>query len=228
LKDNNAIMNSIKRIFSDHKMIVMFYVGGVVSIILLSLFTHFFWMTFDADISHIIRQDRGKGFSVLMGFISWWGMDYKMIFSVFCVSFLFFVTSYKKEALFILSVFIADIINIFLKLIINRHRPEDVHIFPKFQQASFPSGHVVHYVVFFGFILVIMLLNSRINLILRWGIGLLCILLITGVSIARIYLGDHWATDILAAYIIGFVMLGFVILLYLKGNIRSRQVVGKN
>jgi len=85
-------------------------------------------------------------------------------------------------------------------------------------------------VVFFGFILVIMLLNSRINLILRWGIGLLCILLITGVSIARIYLGDHWATDILAAYIIGFMMLGVVILLYLKGEFSQypvKKVVGK-
>jgi undecaprenyl-diphosphatase len=224
-------MKPFKRFCSDHKMIVMFYIVGVASIILLSLFIHFFWPTFDADISYIIRQDRGKSFSVLMGFISWWGMDYKMILSVFCVSFLFFVTSYRREAWFILSVFIADIINIFLKLIINRHRPEDVHIFPKFQQASFPSGHVVHYVVFFGFILVVMLVNSRINLILRWGISLLCIFLIAGVSIARIYLGDHWATDILAAYIIGFIMLAVVILLYLKGKPSEypvKKIVDKN
>ena len=211
-------MKTIKKVCFDHKIVVIFYIGGVVSIILFSIFTHLFWPAFDADISGIIRQDRGKSFSALMGFISWWGMDYKMILSVFCVSFLFFVTSYKREAWFVLSVFIADIINIFLKLIINRHRPEDVHIFPKFQQASFPSGHVVHYVVFFGFILVVMLVNPRINLILRWGISLLCIFLIAGVSIARIYLGDHWATDILAAYIIGFMMLGIVILLYLKGK----------
>jgi len=64
-----------------------------------------------------------------------------------------------------------------------------------------------------------MLANSRINLILRWIIGLLCIFLIVGVSIARIYLGTHWATDILAAYIIGFMMLAVVILLYFKGGV---------
>jgi len=48
-----------------------------------------------------------------MGFISWWGMSYMMILSVLCAWFLFFVTSYKREAWFTLSVFIGDIINIF-------------------------------------------------------------------------------------------------------------------
>jgi len=204
----------------------MFYIGGIVSIAIFSLFAHFFWPTFDADISGLIRQDRGKGFSALMGFISWWGMDYKMIYTVFCASLLFFVTSYKREAYFTLSVLIADIINILLKLIINRHRPDEVVIFPKFQQASFPSGHVVHYVVFFGFILAVMLVNSRINWVLRWSIGLLCIFLMAGISVARIYLNTHWATDILAAYIIGFMMLGVVILLYLKGE-RSQYPINK-
>jgi membrane-associated phospholipid phosphatase len=209
-------MSSIKKICSDHKIIIMVYTGGVIAAILFLLYVHFFWPAFDAEISGIIRQDRGKGFSVLMGLISWWGKDHVMIFSVFCASLLFFVTSFKREAWFTLSVFVADIINIFLKLIINRHRPDEVVIFPKFQQASFPSGHVVHYVVFFGFILVAMLVNSRINLVLRWSIGWLCIFLITGISIARIYLNTHWATDILAVYIIGFMMLGVVILLYVK------------
>jgi len=211
-------MKSILKICADHKLIVMLYVGGVVSLILLSLFIYFFWPTFDIDISGIILQHRGKSFAVMMGFVSWWGVSYVMIGSVFVASFLFFVTSYKREAWFTLGVFIADIINVFLKLIINRHRPDEVVIFPKFQQASFPSGHVVHYVVFFGFILAIMLFNSRVNAILRWSIGLLCVFLIAGVSVARIYFNTHWASDIIPAYIIGFMMLAVVILLYLKGK----------
>ena len=210
------MMKSIKRICSDHKTIAIFYVGVVVFLILLSLVIHFCWPTFDADMAGLIRQDRGRGFSALMGFISWWGVSYVMIGSVFAAAFLFFVTSFKREAWFTFGVFIADILNVFLKLIINRHRPGEVEIFPKFQQASFPSGHVVHYVVFFGFILAIMLFNSRINVILRWSVGLLCVFLIAGVSVARIYFGTHWASDILPAYIIGLTMLAVVILQYLR------------
>ena len=164
----------------------------------------------------MICQDRGQGFAGLMGFISWWGVSYVMIGSVLVAAILFFAASFKREALFTLAVFIADIINVFLKLIINRHRPDEVVIFPRFQQASFPSGHVVHYVVFFGFILAVMLLNTRINLMLRWGIGFLCAFLIAGVSVGRIYFGTHWASDILPAHIIGFIMLAVIILQYLR------------
>lgn len=210
------MMDSIKKICSDHKTIVMFYMGGVVSIILFSLFIHFFRPTFDAQVINFVRQDRGKGLSAFMAFISWWGMNTKMIWTVFVVAAIFFITSYRKEALFTLSVFLADGINIILKLLINRSRPQEMDIYPKFQQGSFPSGHVVHYVVFFGFILAVMLLNPRIPKVIRWVVGALCVFLIAGVSVARIYLGTHWPTDILVAYVVGFMMLAVVILQYFK------------
>ena len=56
------MMKSVKRIYSDHKMISMFYISGVVAMILLSLFIYFSWPTFDADMSGLIRQDRGNSF----------------------------------------------------------------------------------------------------------------------------------------------------------------------
>jgi len=119
-------------------MAALLYGSGVVALILLSLFIYFFWPTFDADMAGWIRQDRGPGFSALMGFISWWGVSYVMIGSVFVAALLFFVTSWKREAWFTLIVFVTDIINILLKLIINRHRPGEVEIFPKFQRACCP------------------------------------------------------------------------------------------
>ncbi len=189
----------------------------VFCLILFSVFIHFFWPAFDAQVISLVRQDRGKSFSVLMAFISWWGTSYAMPLSVVVAALLFRAASYKREAWFVLSVFAADAVNVFLKLIINRPRPQVMDIFPKFQRSSFPSGHVVHYAVFFGFILTVMLVRSRIPRIIRWGIGLLCVLLVAGVSVARIYLGTHWPTDILAAYTLGFMMLAAVILQYLKG-----------
>lgn len=201
----------------SQKRIAVFYTGGILALTIFLLCVYFFWPAFDPQISNLIRQDRGRFFSAVMGFVSWWGMSYMMIVPVFVVSALFFILSYKREAGFVLSVFIADTLNIFLKLLINRPRPEEMDIFPKFQQASFPSGHVVHYVVFFGFIFTVMCVHSRIPLLIRWSISVLCVFLILGVSVARIYLGTHWATDILVAYILGFILLGVIILQYLKG-----------
>ncbi len=201
----------------NQKKIAFSYGFAVFCLILFSVSIHFFWPSFDKQLMDILERDRGKNFSVVMGFISWWGMNAMMILPVFVASAIFFMASYRREALFTLSVFIADGINIILKLLINRPRPEAMDVFPKFQQASFPSGHVVHYVVFFGFILTVMLVSPRIPKALRGFVGALCVFLMGGVSVARIYLGTHWPTDILVAYILGFMMLAAVILLYLKG-----------
>lgn len=197
-----------------NKKIVFFYVLAVACLVFFTLFVHFFWPSFDRQLTDILRQDRGNIFSAVMGFISWWGMGWMMIVPVFITSAVFFITSYRREALFVFSVFIADGLNILLKSMINRSRPETIDVYPKFQQGSFPSGHGVHYAVFFGFILTVMLVSPRIPKVLRWIVGALCVFLIAGVSVARIYLGTHWPSDILAAYILGFVLLGGILLLY--------------
>ncbi len=210
-------MKILNHLTSGGKKRAFFYAFVVFCLILFLVFTHFFWPTFDVQVMSLIRQDQGKIFSAAMAFISWWGTSYVSILSVFVAALLFWAASYKRESWFVLSVFAADAVNILLKFAFNRARPQAIDIFPKFQQASFPSGHVVHYAVFFGFILTVMLVQPRIHWIVRWGIGLLCVLLIAGVAVARIYLGTHWPTDTLVAYIIGFMMLAVVILQYLKG-----------
>ena len=207
------------RLTLDEKRVAFSYVSVIFCLILFLVFIHFFWPTFDEQVISLVGQDRGKSFSVLMGFISWWGMSFQMTWTVLVAALLFRLASYKREAWFVLSVFPADIVNVLLKLIINRPRPHPQAMsgILKFQQSSFPSGHVLHYAVFFGFILTVMLVQPCIPRIVRWGVGLLCVLLIAGVSIARIYAGTHWPTDILVAYTLGFMMLAVVILQYLKG-----------
>ena len=46
-------------------------------------------------------------------------------------------------------------------------------------------------------------------------IGVSSVVLILTISISRIYLGAHWATDVLGGYLFGFIYLGIILKFYL-------------
>jgi undecaprenyl-diphosphatase len=104
-----------------------------------------------------------------------------------------------------------------VKDIVNRARPSPalVHVVrPNLNNGrlSFPAGHVVSYVTLFGFLLFLSLhmRPSWRRVVERLGFGALIVL----IGISRIYQGEHWASDVLAGYLLGFVGLVLTIWLY--------------
>jgi undecaprenyl-diphosphatase len=116
--------------------------------------------------------------------------------------------SWRWAAYLVVLAILEGVINNLLKLVVARARPTDppVHIFIPERGYSFPSGHVMFYMVFFGFLLYLFwrfIPN-------RWGrifVGIIPILLIALVGLSRIYLGAHWLTDVLGAYAFGLYIL---------------------
>lgn len=171
---------------------------------------------FDIAVSKEIQRSRGIDFFWAMKAISWFGQPLGTCISVLSCSLIFFVTKHRTEALFILATFLADGGNLLLKTFVQRPRPT-LDLVEKLQDAtyySFPSGHVVHYVVFFGLILVFMYFVKGIPHFLKKIINVVCVFFILTVSISRIYLGAHWATDVLAAYLVGFIFLSIILCFY--------------
>jgi undecaprenyl-diphosphatase len=127
-----------------------------------------------------------------------------------------------RDALLIALGGLGDVIGLGLKLIIARPRPgaDLVEVYREMSGFSFPSGHVLHYVVFYG---VLAYLSWRALRAVgeRRGTGLLllvglagCLTLIALVGASRVFLGAHWPSDVLGGYLIGGAWLAGLVALY--------------
>lgn len=116
----------------------------------------------------------------------------------------------------VIPLIIAYITNMTFKLIINRNRPL-TWIFTPPLDPSFPSGHTICSVVFYG--IIIYLLKNIKNNNLRLTLRILLTTLIILIGISRLYLGVHFLSDVLAAYLLGILILTMFIRYYKIKNI---------
>lgn len=104
-----------------------------------------------------------------------------------------------------------------IKSVIDRPRPNPllVRVSKRSMGKSFPSGHVASSLTFWGWLFTLGILQKHWNQPMRRALvsgAPLCVVL---VGPARIYLGEHWATDVLGGYLFGGAWFGFSLRLYL-------------
>jgi undecaprenyl-diphosphatase len=125
----------------------------------------------------------------------------------------------RLEAVMTLGISWASaLVRIVIKEVVDRPRPSPllVHTTKRSRKTSFPSGHVASSVGFWGWLFALgMLLRKEAP---RWQKGWLSLplLFVVLVGPSRMYLGDHWLTDVLGGYLFGGGWLCFSLRLYLK------------
>lgn len=133
-----------------------------------------------------------------------------------------FISKFKWESVcFTVAGILVLFFENFFKNIIQRSRPEAtlVKVFLPIHSYSFPSGHVLSYVVYFGFLIFLIFTLFPLSKT-RTLLMLIPATLVTFVGLSRVYLGEHWPSDVLGAYLIGSALLLFIIELYIWGRSR--------
>jgi len=191
----------------------------------LSFSAHVFTVfPFDLKISHGLQEVKNPVFSRVMEGVSalgdtWMGMV--MIGTVFA---LLLARGRVPEAVFVLATMTNFALTSVLKVLVGRPRPPDffldpADIFQPVNQFSFPSGHVLFFVVFFGFLAYLAWLHC--TGYVRTLVISACGTLILLIGSSRVYLGAHWASDVLGSYVIGALWLWFLILGYRLASQRT-------
>ncbi|HVA89629.1 MAG TPA: phosphatase PAP2 family protein [Chloroflexota bacterium] len=121
----------------------------------------------------------------------------------------------RREAVFSVGTMGAGFTTGVIKMLVGRPRPD--HRFRQhhktFKDNSFPSGHTTHYTVFYGYVFFLaqrFLPESP----LRTALMGYCVILVTLVGPSRVYLGHHWASDVLAGHLVGFTYLVAMLQVY--------------
>lgn len=139
-------------------------------------------------------------------------------FSAFIL--LFFLVVRNRVILFSM---ISNLINVYVysvifKNVYRRERPL-FNLIEKPSDFSFPSGHTMCSVAFYGF--VIYLVSKYIkNKVLRCFLYFLLVLIILIIGFSRIYLNVHFTTDV-----IGGAILGSVCLLMIINYVKIRDII---
>ncbi len=130
----------------------------------------------------------------------------------------------SRRSLFVFSTTMlgATILNVLLKITIRRIRPVSFFDTPLPASFSFPSGHALLALCFYGILAYLIALRWN-NLAVRctaWSAAVLLALLI---GLSRIYLGVHYPSDVIASYAAGIfwilaVIIGDRLLLRGKSN----------
>lgn len=108
-----------------------------------------------------------------------------------------------------------------LKQLFQRKRP----LSPLLKAAkglSFPSGHAIMAVTFYGLLLYIIQQSITIDW-LRWLLTILIVILIIAIGFSRVYLRVHYASDVASGFIIGllWLLISLAILKWLEGYVHS-------
>ncbi len=171
-----------------------------------------------------LQELHNPAFFALMRFVSVFGNGpVPVALTIAAILFFLWRNRRTEAAGLALSAVGGSLLNVALKTLIARPRPTPalVQVFHPLDTRSFPSGHVVYYVCFFGFLFfAAYAVLPKGSTARRVALPLMALpVLLVGLS--RVYLGAHWPSDTIGAYLIGGLWLALSLHFYRGWKARS-------
>jgi membrane-associated phospholipid phosphatase len=204
----------------------LWLLSGAILISLIARYTQFF--PGDKSITRNLQSYRSPWLRRFMMGISEIGFPKLGMPFTFGIAGIFWALRFRLEAIFILLASSSNILNRIVKRLIKRPRPtgELVTVARVINEPSFPSGHVMHYVNFFGLLNYLLATNWRSGR-LRNILLLISTAFIILIGPSRVYLGAHWPSDVMAGYVYGGLWFGGLMAAYLRVKSWIHPLAGK-
>jgi undecaprenyl-diphosphatase len=143
----------------------------------------------------------------IMNFITFFGKhEFLIPANLLLIAYYLFLKKHKWYSIKLPTIAISSLFLMFgLKRLFARQRPDN-QLLQAAENFSFPSGHALMSVTFYG-LLAYIVWHSVKNKTLKWTLIVLLILWIILVGVSRIYLRRHYYSDVMAGFAMGFLWL---------------------
>ncbi len=192
----------------------------------LSLFAPLAWwihkhpmLSTDVEISQVLQKKQSVFLDTLSRMLSAVGSATTTITLALLVSLALWREHRRLEAVITTCVSITSaLVRRFLQQLVHRPRPYEplVHVDTKKKTPSFPSGHTTASTIVWGWFIALILLLLPGTPLRKGSLAIFPSLIILLIGPSRIYLGEHWASDVLGGYLLGSTWLGVALSLYFK------------
>jgi membrane-associated phospholipid phosphatase len=118
---------------------------------------------------------------------------------------------------------LAEVVSLVVKHVVNRARPPAPYVVGTVEQTlSFPSGHTIGTATLVFALAYVWWRRRRTALTAAVGLG--CAAVVTGVvGLSRLYLGDHWLTDVCGSVALSVGVMALVVLMDVaQARVRGR------
>lgn len=170
----------------------------------------------DVRVTHEFQEVNIEGMSTTVEVMNMLGQGPVLIALGAIMAALLVAFGRRRDALFaIIPVTVAQLANVGLKYLFSSPRPtgDFVAVTDPASGFGFPSGHTMTTVVLVGSLAYILMRQTD----CRWrraGIASFVIVIALAMGFSRVYVGAHWPSDVLGAYLWGMAFTGLAILTY--------------
>lgn len=199
----------------------VFFVLGTVVLAVMAMAAHTAaYFPGDVAISHAAQTYHPEWLDASTGALSWLGIPPQtdVLFGVVVI--LLFVSGARWGAVSAgIAALLSGGVYLLLQLVVAQPRPSAdlVRVAGPIQLTSFPSGHLATFTAVFGFVAYLGYRRLAPSPRRWWPVVVVGFLLVL-MSFARIYAGQHWASDVFAGWLLGGLCLVLVIRLYTWGE----------
>jgi undecaprenyl-diphosphatase len=173
-------------------------------------------LPWDVAVTNRLQQVNSSGVEKAVNALNWYGRFAPVAVTSLIISIVLMAKRRYREAGFVLAVFLLSrSANGILKLAIGSPRPDGDLVRGSGQASGygFPSGHAMSTLIFIGALIYLLYLNDTRNS-LRVVALIAGFIFALGMGFSRIYVGAHWPSDVVGAYLWGGIFLVAIIAVY--------------